>query len=142
MHYLQAFCLLLAYARAQETTTVPPTWNGDPKICTVDTSPPTTDPPYPVFPTKAEFALESVQINHISDLTLLSTVNIFQYIYDYDANKVIRIKKSNGIVAAEYYYYEILKVSTYFQNNFCVVSGIATNIDSGMFDRNRVWATW
>ena len=139
MHYLKAFCLFLVYARAQDSTTVPVPWNGDPLICTVDTSPPATDPPQPKFPNLAEFAVESVQINHIYGSTLLTTVDISQYIYDYNANKVIRVKRNNGAIEVEYYYYEILKGSTYFQNNFCVVSDISTNIDSGMFDENRLF---
>ena len=139
MQYLPVLCLLLVYTNAEDPTTDSPVWIGDPRICTVDSSPISPDPPLPKFSTQAEFTLESIQINHRYDSTLRSTLNLFEYIYDYHANKVIRVKNNNGYSEVEYYYYEILKKSTYFQKNFCVVDDISTNIDSGMFDEKHLW---
>ena len=132
------FCLLvflLSECNALDTTSNPlSNWNGDPRLCTVD--PPSStinDKPLPLFPSKAEFALERVEIRHILNATLRSELTLYQYLYDYDANKLIMIKNANGILDTEYFYYEILKKSTYYGGQFCVVSDIDQNLDTGMF---------
>ncbi|CAF5002684.1 unnamed protein product [Rotaria sp. Silwood1] len=129
------FLLLLFISKyhAQNPTTISPLeWNGDPKLCTVNPSvTPSTipGPPLPKFPNKAEFALERVEIRHMSNITLPSEITMYQYIYDYDANQLIMVKNNKGFIDVEYYYYGIKKKSTYYGGNFCVVSDIPVEID-------------
>jgi len=140
MKQYEVLCLLVLYISgyyAQDPTTTPSTeWNGDPKLCTVDPSaPPTSDRPLPRFPTKVEFTLERVEIKHILDSTEPSELTMYQYLYDYDANKLILITNSRGLIDVEYYYYEALKKSTYYRQEICAVSDIQTNFDMGMFKK-------
>ncbi|CAF1537295.1 unnamed protein product [Adineta steineri] len=143
-----ALCLLLlciSRYQAQDPTTTPGTdWNGDPKICTVDTSGPSpTDRPQPIFPKQAEFALERVEIRHLYDATESSELTMYQYLYDYDANKLILIKNSQGLIDVEYFHYETLKKSTYLRQQVCIVTDIAQNIEmdgtSAMESQNQTW---
>ena len=85
----------------------------------------------PIFPKQAEFTLERVEITHVLNLTLPSQLTLYQYIYDYNANKMIMVKNKNGFVDVEYYYYDILKKSTYYGGQYCVVTDIPTNNDMG-----------
>ena len=118
---------------AQDPTTTPSIdWNGDPKLCTVDPNPPSSTVPLPQFPAQAEFSLERVEIKHILDQTLPSELTLYQYLYDYNANKLILIKNRNGFIDAEYYYYESLKKSIYHRRQFCEVEDIEKNVDLGM----------
>ena len=111
-----------------------PDWNGDPKLCTVDPSAPIiNDRPLPVFSNQAEFTLERVEVKHIMDVTLPSELTLYQYLYDYDANKLILVKNTNGFIDVEFYYYESLKKSTYYRRTMCAVTDILTNVDIGMF---------
>ena len=139
MKQYQFLCLLVLFIsryHAQDPTTTPiPDWNGDPKICTVDPSaPPTIDRPLPTFPNRVEFALERVEIKHIFDSTIPSELTMYQYLYDYDANKLILITNTRGEIDVEYFYYEILKKSTYYRQQICSVTDISRNIDIGMFE--------
>jgi hypothetical protein len=132
-------CLLLVFIsgyQAQEPTQAPPEWNGDPLVCVVKPPPtpsPEPAPPFPKFTTKAEFALERVEIKYALNLTLPSEMTLYEYIYDYDANKLIMVKNKNGFIDVEYYYYGILKKSTYYAGQYCVVTDIPQNQDMGMF---------
>ena len=132
---LSLFILSNFGSHAQDSTSIPATqWNGDPKICTVDPSAPIiNDKPLPVFSTKAEFTLERVEAKSLIGINLPSELTLYQYLYDYDANKLIMIKNKNGFIDTEYFYYNILKKSTYYRQQFCVVENIATNVDNGMF---------
>jgi hypothetical protein len=142
MQHLWLICLLLVYTRAQETTTTVPEWNGDPRVCTVDPSASPSDRPLPTFPNKAEFALENVETQHFSNGASVGKLTMYQYIYDYDANKVIMIKKENGQTHIDYFYYEILKKSTYFPNHICVVTDIPSNLDMGMLGLKNALITY
>jgi len=127
-------CLLILFIcgyYAQDPTTTPGVdWNGDPTLCTADPSVTSAPgPPLPTFSNQAEFALERVEIKHILNTTLPSELTMYQYLYDYNANKLIMVKNSNGFIDVEYYYYELLKKSTYYRGEFCVVSDIRTNFD-------------
>ncbi|CAF3591913.1 unnamed protein product, partial [Rotaria sp. Silwood1] len=132
------FLLLLFISKyhAQNLTTISPVeWNGDPKLCTVNPSAtPSTipGPPLPKFSNKAEFALERVEIKHILNVSLPTEITMYQQIYDYDANKLIVVKNNKGFINVEYYYYDILKKSTYYKGEFCVVTDIPkeNNMDS------------
>jgi hypothetical protein len=136
-------CLLLLLSisgyQTQDTTapTPPlPDWNGDPKLCVINQPPtpsPLPPPPFPKFTNQAEFALERVQIKHVLNTTLPSELTLYEYLYDYDANKLIMVKNTNGFIDAEYYYYNILKKTTYFGGDFCVVTDIPQESDMGMF---------
>ncbi|CAF1004788.1 unnamed protein product [Rotaria sordida] len=125
------FVLLIYGCNAQEGTTInPSTWNGDPRICTVNPSTPGTDDrPLPTFPNQAEFALERVEVRHVLNITLPSQLTMYQYLYDYNANKLVLVKNANGFIDAEYFYYDTLKKSTYYRGEFCVVSSIDMNKD-------------
>ncbi|CAF0789260.1 unnamed protein product [Adineta steineri] len=128
------FCLLILFIlgfNAQDpTTTLSPDWNGDPSVCTHDPSTPSTnDKPLPKFPNKAEFALESVEVRHLLNITLRSESTIYQYIYNYDANSLIVSKNQNGFISVEHSYYNILKKSTYYGGEVCLVTDISTNKD-------------
>ena len=108
--FLCLLALLFFECNAQGSTTTPSNWNGDPRLCTVDPSAPSpSDRPLPKFPNIAEFALERVEIKHVLNQTLPSELTLYQYLYDYNANKLIMIKNSNGFLDAEYFYYDILK---------------------------------
>ncbi|CAF2262284.1 unnamed protein product [Rotaria magnacalcarata] len=137
--------LLISEYYAQDTTTISiADWNGDPLVCTIDPSiPPTSDKPFPQFPRQAEFTLEAVEIRHINNETLPSQLTLFQYLYDFDANKLIMIRNTNGFIDAEYYYYENLKKSVYVRGEFCYVSEIGTDnpIDgtSAIRSSNGTW---
>lgn len=132
-------CLLLVFIlgyQTQDPTTPTSDWNGDPRLCTANsppTPPPGPVPQFPKFDSKAEFAIELIQSNHLFNATLPSQLTLFQYIYDYDANKLIVVKNANGVITVDFYYYEILNKSTYFAGQYCVVSEIPQNIDIGMF---------
>ncbi|CAF3300199.1 unnamed protein product [Rotaria socialis] len=120
---LYLLALLISGYYAQDTTTISiADWNGDPLICTVNPSAPTTsDKPFPQFPKQAEFTLEAVTIRHVDNATLPSQLTLFQYLYDFDANKLIMIRNNNGFIDVEYSYYENLKKSVYIRNEFCLV---------------------
>ncbi|CAF1132309.1 unnamed protein product [Adineta ricciae] len=148
MKQYQLFCLLvlcISKCLTQDPTTTPSsTWNGDPAVCTVDTStPPVPDRPLPRFPTRVEFALERVEVKHILDITVPSEITMYQYLYDFEANKLILIKNSQGIIDVEYFYYEALKKSTYLRREICLVSDIDTNLDmdgtSAIQGQNNTW---
>jgi hypothetical protein len=132
-------CLLLLFIsgyQAQTSPPAPPEWNGDPRVCVVQPAPtpaPGVQPPFPKFTTKAEFALERVEIKHVLNQTLPSEMTLYEYIYDYDANKLIMVKNKNGFIDVEYYYYGILKKSTYYAGQYCVVADIPQNTNLGMF---------
>ncbi|CAF1456183.1 unnamed protein product [Rotaria magnacalcarata] len=134
-HSVCVFLLLLFIGKYQaQDTAAPPDWNGDPKLCTI--SPPVTPspqpaPPMPKFPKRAEFALERVEIKNAPTLnfTFPSELTLTEYIYDYDANKLIIVKNKNGVIDAEYFYYDKLKKSTYVGGDYCVVSDIPVNQD-------------
>ncbi|CAF0870687.1 unnamed protein product [Rotaria sordida] len=135
MHRLKGvvFLLLLFIAKYQAQDPTPPTdWNGDPNLCTIN-PPPTPSslpaPPMPRFPNKAEFGLERVEIKHIINITLPSEMTMLEYLYDYDANKLIIVKNKNGFIDAEYFYYGPNKKSTYYQGQYCVVTDIPTEND-------------
>jgi hypothetical protein len=132
---LYVLVLLITEYRTQETTTTStPEFNGDPRICTVNPSTPSPrDPPLPTFSTQAEFGLERVEIRHISNSILPSVLTLYQYFYDYDANKLITIKNQNGLIETSFSYYEILKKSTYFMGAFCVVTALSQNIGTGTY---------
>ncbi|CAF3437333.1 unnamed protein product [Rotaria sp. Silwood1] len=127
------FLLLLFIAKYQaQNPTSPADWNGDPNLCTVNS--PVTSSPLPAqqmprFPKRAEFALQRVENKHLFNLTLPSEMTMYEYLYDYDANKLIIVKNKNGIIDTEYYYYGPNKISTYFGGEFCRVSDISTNND-------------
>ena len=134
--HIRVLLLLVAFygCLAQNPTTPIDDWNGDPELCTVTPgSQPPPGIPMPVFPKQAEFALERVEIKHVFNLTLPSELTLYEYIYDYNANKLIIVKNTNGLIAVEYYYYEILKKSTYYAGKFCVVTDIPTNSDMGRY---------
>ena len=114
---------------AQDPTTPPNDWNGDPLVCTPNAGPPGR--PYPQFPNIAEFTLERVETKILLGTVLPSELTLYQYLYDYDANKLILIKNANGFIDAEYFYYEQRKKSTYYRGDACVVSDIAINIEMG-----------
>lgn len=131
------FVALVVQCLGQDETTATtiPEWNGDPSVCTPDTSPANPgDPPDPQFPRKAEFALEQIEVRHILDQTLPSTSTLYQYLYDQDANKLVLVKNHNGFVDTEYFYYESALKSTYYRGEFCEVSPILKEIDSGTFE--------
>ncbi|CAF1146888.1 unnamed protein product [Adineta steineri] len=127
------FCLLVLFItgyQAQETSTLNPDWHGDPLLCTnnpVPTSAPGPIPPVPQFPRRAEFALERVEAKRILNITLPDQVTMYEYLYDYDANSLIMVKNANGFIDVEYFYYHILKKSTYIARQYCNVSDIPTN---------------
>ncbi|CAF3474627.1 unnamed protein product [Rotaria sp. Silwood1] len=127
------FLLLLFVAKYQaQDPTQPIDWNGDPRLCTVNppaTPSPLSPPPVPKFPNQAEFALERVEIKHVINITFPSEMTMIQYLYDYDANKLIMVKNKNGFVDAEYYYYGPNKISTYIRGDLCRVTDIPTNDD-------------
>ena len=114
---------------AQDPTTPPNDWNGDPLVCTPNTGPPGRA--YPQFSKIVEFTLERVETQILLGTVLPSQLTLYQYLYDYDANKLILIKSANGFVDAEYYYYNLLKKSSYYRGDACVVSDISTDIDMG-----------
>jgi hypothetical protein len=132
---LYVLVLLIAQSRTQETTTTStPEFNGDPRLCTVNSSTPSpSDPLLPRFPPQAQFGLERVEIKHISNTTFPSELTLYQYFYDYDANKLITIKNQNGLIETSFSYYEILKKSTYFMGAFCVVTALSQNIGTGTY---------
>ena len=136
-HYSLFCCLLLLFISGyQAQTTTPTDWNGDPRLCTV--IPPATAGPGPIpslpqFSKRAEFALERVEIKHILNTTLPSEMTLYEYLYDYDANKLIMVKNKNGFTDAEYYYYGIGKKSTYYRGEFCVVTNISIENDMGVY---------
>lgn len=115
------------------TTSSPSDWNGDSTLCTANSGPMIDDKPVPKFSSQAEFTMTKVGISQLLNITLPSELNIYQYFYDYDANKMIRIQYRNGSIDIKYYYYDILKMSTYYEGKFCVVSDIPTNSDLGMY---------
>ncbi|CAF5128542.1 unnamed protein product, partial [Rotaria sp. Silwood1] len=118
------------------TTISPVEWNGDPKLCTVNPSAtPSTipGPPLPKFSNKAEFALERVEIKHILNVSLPTEITMYQQSCDYDANKLIAVKNNKGFINVEYYYYDILKKSTYYKGEFCVVTDIPKENNMGIF---------
>ena len=141
-HYEIVFLLLL-YVTGQQAqnlaakTAADPEWNGDPRLCTVNPPgtplPPDPPMPLPVFPKQAEFSMERVEIKHVLNITLRSEMTLYEYLYDYDANKLIMVKNKNGFLDTEYYYYGINKKSTYYNGEFCVVTDIPTNNDMGIF---------
>jgi hypothetical protein len=126
------FALFIFGSRAQDTTTPPIDWNGDPLLCTVDPNPPSSTRPLPMFGAQVEFALERVEVKHVLNNTLPSDLTLYHYIYDYNANKLILTRNHNGYTHAEYYYYEILKKSIYYRREICRVEDIEKNIDMGM----------
>ncbi|CAF0925763.1 unnamed protein product [Rotaria sordida] len=135
MHRLNevVFLLLLFISQYQaQDPTTPGDWNGDSNLCTVN---PTTTPsslpapPIPRFPNQAEFALERVEVKHIQNITLPSEITTLEYLYDYNANQLIIVKNRNGIIDVEYFYYGIMKKSTYYGGDFCVVTNIPTGND-------------
>jgi hypothetical protein len=136
-HYriLALLVSLICQYNAQDTTTVPGAeWNGDPKVCIPNTSESKpSDPAYPRFPNKAEFTLERVEIGRVFGQVGPSQLTRYQYLYDYDANKLVLIKNANEIIDIEYYYYEIAKKSTYYRGDYCSVTDIPLNIDNGSF---------
>ncbi|CAF2621337.1 unnamed protein product [Rotaria sp. Silwood2] len=142
------FFLLLfisKYHAQNPTTTSPLEWNGDPKLCTVNPSAaPSTipGPPLPKFSNKAEFALERVEIKHLLNVSLPTVITMYQQIYDYDANKLIVVKNENGFISVEYYYYDILKKSTYYRGDFCVVTNIPTENDMDSASAVKLNGTW
>jgi hypothetical protein len=131
---LLVLSILGSYAQDPTTTPLPIEWNGDPKLCTVDPSkpPPSSTRPQPTFPPRAEFGLERVEVKHILNTTLPSELTLYQYLYDYDANKLILIKNQNGFIDFEHFYYEGLTKATYYRREYCVVERIDQNIDLGM----------
>ncbi|CAF3370471.1 unnamed protein product [Rotaria sp. Silwood1] len=128
---LYLFVLLISGYYAQETTTISPSsWNGDPRLCTVDPSAPVTnDRPLPIFPNQTEFTLQRVEVKHILNVTLQSVLTMYQYLYDYQANKLILVQNANGFVDVEYFHYDKMKKATYYRGDICYVSNITTNID-------------
>ena len=127
------FVLFIVGSHAQDTTTVPlPDFNGDPLLCTFNPNPPQPTRPLPMFPTKAEFGLERVEVKHVLNTTAPSDLTLYHYIYDYDANKLILTRNHNGYTHAEYFYYDILKKSIYYNREVCRVEDIPTNLDMGM----------
>ncbi|CAF0962698.1 unnamed protein product [Adineta ricciae] len=125
-------CLFISGYYAQDpTTTINPNWFGDPRLCTTN-PPPTpstqTPPPFPKFPAKAEFTLERVEVSSLlSNITFPSKLSLYEYLFDYNANTMILVKNQNGFIDAEYYYYNILKKSTYYGGRYCVVTDIGVN---------------
>ena len=125
-------CLFISgYYTQDPTTTINPNWQGDPRLCTINPPPtPSTEPapPFPKFPTSAEFTLERIEVTSIlSNITLPSKLSRFEYLYDYNANKIILVKNQNGFIDVEYYYYNILKKSTYYVGQYCNVTDIKVN---------------
>lgn len=127
--------MFIAGYYAQDTTTAfsPDTWNGDSTICTVPANPPTNIVSLPTFPKIAEFTLEAVEIRHIANQSDTTQLTLIQYLYDFDANKLIMIRNTNGFIDAEYYYYEALKKAVYIRGEQCFMVDISTNIDIGIF---------
>lgn len=126
---LSLVCSILA---EDEITTPQPEWNGDPNVCLPDNSPPNpSDPPYPIFPTKAEFTLEMVQVGHLSNTTSPSVLTLFQYLYDYDANQLVMIRNTGSMIDLEYYYYNIPRKATYYRGETCVVTNILFDVENG-----------
>jgi hypothetical protein len=139
-------CLLVLCifgSHAQDSTTAPlPDWNGDPNLCTVESTIQPPSRPLPTFSDKAEFGVEQVTIRHFFNRTPSDLV-LSQYLYDYNANKLILIRNHNGFIDVEYFYYEALKKSNYYRGHTCVVEAIETNIDADGFsaikDTNNTW---
>ena len=77
------FCVLFLFAQAQDSPSVSAEWNGDPKICTVDSSTSPTSPSLPKFPNKAEFMLEHIEYRILSNVSSLADRSVYEYIYDY-----------------------------------------------------------
>lgn len=137
-------CLLLLFISEYQTqdpttTTSPfPDWNGDPRICTVNTATtpsPTPPPALPKFTNQAEFRLERVIIRHRLDAANSSELTLYHYFYDYDNNKLTLIENRNGTYDIQFYDYDVLKRSTYyFQEQTCNAGDINTNNDMGMFE--------
>ncbi|CAF2467235.1 unnamed protein product [Rotaria sp. Silwood2] len=135
MHQLNGvvFLVLLFIAKYQaQDTTTSVDWYGDPNLCTVNSPTPTTPsslspPPMPKFPNRAEFAIEEIDTLRLLNVTVGAEMTLLEYLYDYDANSLITVKNKDGIISAEYYYYNVLNISTYFRRDLCVVSAIPTN---------------
>ncbi|UJR30727.1 hypothetical protein I4U23_018247 [Adineta vaga] len=127
------FLFISGYYTQDPTTTLNPNWQGDPKVCIVNPPPtpsPEPAPPFPQFSQTAEFTLERVESSRlVTNITLPSQLSLYQYLYDYNANKLIMVKNKNGLIDVEYYYYNILKKSTYYGGQFCVVTDIPQNAD-------------
>jgi hypothetical protein len=117
---------------------LPPDWNGDPRICTINTATtpaPGPTPSLPTFTNQAEFRLERVIIRHRLDATNSSELTLYHYFYDYDNNKLTVIENRNGTFDAVFYDYGILKQSTYnIQEQSCRIQDIVTNNDMSMFE--------
>lgn len=132
MQYLWIISLIFSHVLAQDSTTTMPQWNGDPKICTIDSSSIPDVPLSPHFPNKAEFAFEIIGTTHLGDEKFPFQSTLLEYIYDFNANRLITVKNDNNIKEVNYFYYERLKKFTYYQDQFCVVTDIPTNVDKGL----------
>ena len=137
MRQLRMLLLLLAALVVQcfgQEMTLPPDWNGDPDICTPNSSPfNPNDPAYPQFPVKAEFTVEQIEIRHILNETERTRLILTQILYDQQANSAIIVKNSRGFIDVEYFYYKIAQKSTYYRGEYCVVTPIPTEVDVGKF---------
>ena len=133
MRYIWLISLIFTHVLAQDPTTAIPQWNGDPKICTIDSSSISDVPPMPRFPEKAEFTLERVEMQHYGDFNPPAQHTLFEYIYDFVSNMLIVVKNDNNIKEVNYFYYGSLKKFTYYRDQFCIVNNIPTNVDSGLF---------
>ncbi|CAF1007362.1 unnamed protein product [Didymodactylos carnosus] len=105
-------------------------WNGDVALCTPDSNPlpPPAGVPFPIFPARAEFGLERVEIDTIAASNIQTTKrSMYEYFYDYDANSLVEVENSNGIINVTFYYYNVLKKSTYYGSQFCNVTVIEMN---------------
>ncbi|CAF0852255.1 unnamed protein product, partial [Didymodactylos carnosus] len=123
--------VILAVVIAVNTLNTKEEWNGDPLICELDLNPDPTPPgiQYPTFPDKAEFTL--VETAHAISFNLSQFRQVmFQYFYDYSANKMIKVTNFNGIITLEYFYYNSLKTAIYSSNQFCTVKDIPVNLPS------------
>ena len=127
--------VLVSSGSAQDATSTNnplPAWNGDPLICIPNNSTPSaTDPPYPQFPTKAEFTLEVAISGHLGDQGLPTSLVRMHYLYDYDANRLVLITNTGNRIDLEYYYYKQQLKSTYIRGDSCVVSPIACDVENG-----------
>ena len=124
-----------ALSQDQTSSTAKPEWNGDPRVCTPDSTPSQGPMAYPEFPKKAEFTLEVVQIGHLQNVTSPSILTKLQYLYDSVANILVLVKNDGAVTDVEYYYYKDLTKATYYRGEYCVVTSIPVDVENGSSSR-------
>lgn len=130
MHVVKAiaflFTLITSTVQVQDAQ-----WNGDPSVCQLNSTSPSSNKKFPDFPEQAQFIMETISSTRIDNNTANPTIAVVHYYYDYNANMMALKRNSLGFVELEYYYYNILKKTTYYPQRYCVVTDIPTNITGG-----------